>query len=83
MSDRSQKSNYSGDAPEKPSHKYFSADSATTQTKRRQAKFESAPDGSVHHVSDPSYSAQSSKSKHKTAAKNKINDFERQFNSHS
>ncbi|KAI8266081.1 hypothetical protein K4K58_010387 [Colletotrichum sp. SAR11_239] len=83
MSDRSQKSDYSGDFPGKASHKYSSTDSAKTQAKRRQAKFESAPDGSVHHVSEPSSSARSSKSKHKAAAKDKIKDFERQFNGHS
>ncbi|KAK2758147.1 hypothetical protein CKAH01_16861 [Colletotrichum kahawae] len=80
MSDRSHQSNYSREAPAKPSHRYSSADSAKTQARRRQAKFESAPDGSVHHVSDPSSSARSSKSKHKAAAKDKIKDFERQFN---
>ncbi|KAI8226744.1 hypothetical protein K4K54_003595 [Colletotrichum sp. SAR 10_86] len=82
MSDRSQNSKYSGDVPAKASHKYSSDESAKIQAERRQAKFESAPDGSVHHVPDPISSDRSSKSKHKAAAKDKIKEFERQFNGH-
>ncbi|KAJ0335271.1 hypothetical protein KNSL1_013636, partial [Colletotrichum chrysophilum] len=70
------------DVPAKASHKY-STDSSKTQAKQRQAKFESAPDGSVHHLSDASSSVRSTKSKHKAAAKDKIKGFERQFNGYS
>ncbi|KAH9234569.1 hypothetical protein K456DRAFT_1724143 [Colletotrichum gloeosporioides 23] len=83
MSDKSQKSNYSGDVLAKTSHKYSSIESAKKQAERRQAKFESSPDGSVHHVSHQSSSARSNKKKHQTAAKDRIRDFERHFNGHS
>ncbi|KAF0331285.1 hypothetical protein K4K61_007298 [Colletotrichum sp. SAR11_59] len=79
MSDGSQKSNYYGDVPAKPSHKYSSADSAKTQSKRRQAKFELAPDGTPYHAASQTSGSRSSKKQHKAAMKDKIKDFDRQF----
>ncbi|KAK2777639.1 hypothetical protein CKAH01_12022 [Colletotrichum kahawae] len=71
------------ETPKKMPHIHSSADSAKTQTKRRQADFEHTPDGTSYYISGQSTSAQRSKKQHKATAKEMIENFNRQFNSHS